>query len=67
MYDVDYEIYKYINEQADQYIELDELLKQHHLTVKGVRYAADPCHCRSSGTVSAAPCGGGSGHGCHQR
>ena len=33
----------------------------------GVRYAADPCHCRSSGTVSAAPCGGGSGHGCHQR
>ena len=32
-----------------------------------VRYAADPCHCRSSGTVSAAPCGGGSGHGCHQR
>ena len=37
MYDVDYEIYKYINEQADQYIELDELLKQHHLTVKEVK------------------------------
>ena len=32
MYDIDYEIYKYINEQADQYVEFDELLKQHHLT-----------------------------------
>lgn len=32
MYDIDYEIYKYINEQADQYVELDELLKQNHLT-----------------------------------
>ena len=32
MYDIDYEIYKYINEQADQYIEFDELLKQNHLT-----------------------------------
>ena len=34
MCDIDYEIYKYINEQADQYIELDELLRQHHLTVE---------------------------------
>ncbi len=32
MYDIDYEIYKYINEMADQYVELDELLKQNHLT-----------------------------------
>lgn len=32
MYDIDYEIYKYINELADQYVELDELLKQNHLT-----------------------------------
>lgn len=32
MYDIDYEIYKYINEQADQYVEFDELLKQHQLT-----------------------------------
>lgn len=32
MYDIDYEIYKYINEQADQYVEFDELLKQNHLT-----------------------------------
>ena len=27
-FDIDYEIDKYINEQADQYVELDELLKQ---------------------------------------
>ena len=32
MYDIDYEIYKYINELADQYVEFDELLKQNHLT-----------------------------------
>lgn len=32
MYDVDYEIYKYINKLADQYVEFDELLKQNHLT-----------------------------------
>lgn len=32
MYDIDYEIYKYINELVDQYVELDELLKQNHLT-----------------------------------
>ena len=32
MYDVDYEIYKYINKLADQYVEFDELLKQSHLT-----------------------------------
>lgn len=37
MYDIDYEIYKYINEQADQYIELDELLKQNHLTFDEVK------------------------------
>ncbi|MFR4477530.1 MAG: hypothetical protein ACLT3Y_10185 [Ruminococcus callidus] len=28
MADIDYEIYKYINELADQYIELDDLLEQ---------------------------------------
>lgn len=33
MYDIDYEIYKYIDELADQYVKFDELLKQHHLTV----------------------------------
>lgn len=32
MYDIDYEIYKYINELADQYVEFGELLKQNHLT-----------------------------------
>lgn len=32
MYDVDYEIYKYINELADKYVEFDELLKRNHLT-----------------------------------
>lgn len=34
MYDVDYEIYKYINKLADQYIEFDDLLKQNHLTIE---------------------------------
>lgn len=37
MYDIDYEIYKYINELADQYVELDELLKQNHLTFDEVK------------------------------
>lgn len=32
MYDIDYEIYKYINELADQYVETDELLKRNRLT-----------------------------------
>lgn len=32
MCDIDYEIYKYINELADQYLEFDELLKQNNLT-----------------------------------
>lgn len=31
-YDIDFEINKYIDEQADQYTELDELLKQNHIT-----------------------------------
>lgn len=31
-YDIDFEINKYIDEQTDQYIEYDELLKQNHLT-----------------------------------
>ena len=34
MADIDYEIYKYINELADQYIELDDLLEQN-----GVSYS----------------------------
>lgn len=34
MYDIDYEIYKYINELADQYVEFDDLLKQNQLTVE---------------------------------
>ena len=34
MYDIDYEIYKYINELADQYVELDDLLKKNHLTIE---------------------------------
>lgn len=37
MYDIDYEIYKYINELADQYVEFDELLKQNHLTFDEVK------------------------------
>ena len=32
IYDMDYEIYKYIDELVDQHVELDELLKQNHLT-----------------------------------
>lgn len=32
MYDMDYELYKYIDELADEYIEFDELLKQNNLT-----------------------------------
>ncbi len=34
MYDIDYEIYKYINELADKYVEFDDLLKQNHLIVE---------------------------------
>lgn len=37
MCDIDYEIYKYINELADQYVEFDELLKQNHLTFDEVK------------------------------
>lgn len=37
MYDIDYEINKYIDEQVDQYIELDELLKQNHLTFNSAK------------------------------
>jgi len=33
-YDVDYEIYKYLNEQADNYIPFLDLLKQNHFTFK---------------------------------
>lgn len=40
MYDIDYEIYKYINEQADQYVEFDELLKQNHLTFDDAKQRA---------------------------
>lgn len=36
-HDIDYEIYKYIDEQADQYVEFDELLKQNHLTFDEVK------------------------------
>lgn len=31
-YDLDYEIYKYINKLAEDYIDFDELLKQHNIT-----------------------------------
>ncbi len=41
MYDVDYEIYKYINELADEYVELDELLKQKHLTFTKAQQQAE--------------------------
>ena len=37
MCDIDYEIYKYINELADQYVELDELIKHNHLTFDEVQ------------------------------
>lgn len=37
IYDIDYEIYKYINEQAEQYIEFDELLKQNYTTYEDAR------------------------------
>ena len=32
MYDIDYEINKYIDEQADCYVSFHDLLKQNHLT-----------------------------------
>lgn len=34
MYDMDYAIYQYINAQAEQYVEFDDLLKQNHCTMK---------------------------------
>lgn len=37
IYDIDFEINKYIDEQANQYIELDELLKQNHLTFNSAK------------------------------
>lgn len=37
IYDIDYEINKYIDEQVDQYVELDELLKQNHLTFNSAK------------------------------
>lgn len=40
MYDVDYEIYKYINELADKYVEFDELLERNHLTLIEARQRA---------------------------
>lgn len=40
MHDIDYEINKYIDEQADQYIEFDELLKQNHLTFNSAKQKA---------------------------
>lgn len=36
-FDIDYEIDKYIDEQADQYVELDELLKQNSLTFNSAK------------------------------
>lgn len=36
-YDVDYEIYKYINKQAENYVEFDELLKQNNITPEEAR------------------------------
>lgn len=40
MYDVDYEIYKFIDEEADKYVEVDELLKQNHLTLGEAQLSA---------------------------
>ena len=34
MYDMDYAIYQYINAQAEQYVEFDDLLKQNHCTME---------------------------------
>ena len=34
MYDTDYAIYQYINAQAEQYAEFDDLLKQNHCTME---------------------------------
>lgn len=36
-YDIDYEIYKYINAQVDSYVPFRELLKQNHLTFDKAR------------------------------
>lgn len=41
MYDVDYEIYKYIDKMADEYVEFDELLKQNQLTFDEAMRQAD--------------------------
>jgi len=40
-YDIDYEIYKYINELLDDYLEFDELLKQNHVTSEEARQKAE--------------------------
>ena len=37
MYDIDYEIYKYIDEQADRYVEFNELLKQNNITIEDAK------------------------------
>lgn len=36
-FEIDYEIDKYIDEQTDQYVELDELLKQNYLMLDGAQ------------------------------
>ena len=42
MADIDYEIYKYINELADQYIELDDLLEQNEMDGPVFKIKDDP-------------------------
>ena len=37
MYDIDYEIHKYIDEQADRYVEFNELLKQNNITIEDAK------------------------------
>lgn len=41
MYDMDYELYKYIDELADRYVEFDELLKRNHLTLTEAQQQAE--------------------------
>ena len=45
MYDMDYAIYQYINAQAEQYVEFDDLLKQNHCTMEEAQQVSQPA-CR---------------------
>lgn len=51
-YDLDYEIYKYINELAESYIDFDELLKQHNITPEKALQKAERFRKHFNGLIS---------------